>query len=251
MYPILFERGDFVIHTYGLFVALGFLAAFWLMGREARRLGLEQQDFQDLGLVILVAALAGSRLFYVLVEWEYFVENPLHVFFLWKGGLVFYGGFICAALAIAWFIRAKGMPLLGTLDVAAPALALGQTLGRVGCFFAGCCYGAECDLPWAVTFTDPRSLAPQGVALHPTQLYSALSALAIFVFLYFWLRPRQKFDGQLFGAYLVLYPAVRFAVEVLRNDPRGSLGPLSTSQALGIPLFFFGLWILTRKRSPS
>ncbi len=247
MHPVLFHCGPIVIYTYGLFVALGFAVALWLMGREAHRQGFDGRQIQDLGFLIVAAALVGSRLFYVLVEWEYFAENPLQVFAIWKGGLVFYGGLVCAAIAAAWFARAKRMPLLGTLDIAAPALALGQSLGRLGCFFAGCCYGAECHLPWAVTFTDARGLAPLGVPLHPTQLYASLSNLAIFAVLFFALRPRQRFEGQLFGSYLVLYPAARFLIEFFRDDPRGSLGPLSTSQALGVPLFFFGLWILVRR----
>ncbi len=251
MHPVLFQYGRVTIYTYGVFVALGFLAALWLAGREARSRGLDPKAIQDLGLVILVAALVGARLFFVLVEWEYFIQNPLKVFQIWKGGLVFYGGFVAAALAAAWYVRAHRLPVWTTGDVIAPALALGQAIGRIGCFFAGCCYGAACSLPWAVTFTDPRGLAPLGVPLHPAQLYSALGNLAIFGVLYFVARPRLKGDGRLFGLYLVLYPVFRFAVEFLRDDPRGGLGPLSTSQVLGIPLLAFGLWILLARRPPA
>jgi phosphatidylglycerol:prolipoprotein diacylglycerol transferase len=249
MYPILFQHGRITIYTYGLFVALGFLAALWLMGREARRRGLEPRHFQDLGFLVLIAALLGSRLFYVLVEWEYFVKHPWQVFEIWKGGLVFYGGFVCAALVMVWHVRARGVPLWVAADVVAPALALGQALGRLGCFFAGCCYGVECELPWAVTFTDERGLAQLGTPLHPTQLYSMLTNAAIFGILYFVVRPRQRFEGQLFGWYLILYPAARFAIEWFRADPRGALGPLSTSQALGIPLLLSGLWVLFGRKA--
>jgi phosphatidylglycerol:prolipoprotein diacylglycerol transferase len=133
----------------------------------------------------------------------------------------------------------------------APGIALGQTLGRIGCFFAGCCYGAECHLPWAVTFTSPRSLARLGIPLHPTQLYEAALNLSIFGFLYFFLGPRRKFEGQVFGAYVLLYPAARFFVEFFRDDPRGSVGVLSTSQMLSVPLFAIGLWILWSRRSKT
>lgn len=252
MHPILFQYGRLTLYTYGLLIATGFLAALWLVGREARRRGLEPKDYQDLGFIILIGALVGSRLFYVLIEWEHFVAHPLQVFEIWKGGLVFYGGFVCAALGALWCVRAKGLRLWTAADIVAPAVALGQFFGRLGCFFAGCCYGAACDLPWAVTFTDPRGLAPLDVALHPTQLYSALSNLAVFLVLYALVRPRQRFEGQLFGLYLTLYPPARFVIEFFRDDPRGTLGPLSTSQALGIPLFLFGLWILVRgRRTPS
>jgi len=248
MHPILFQYGRLTIYTYGLLIATGFLAGLWLVGKEAKRRGFDPKQFQDLGFLVLVGALVGSRLFYVLIEWRHFAEHPLQVFEIWKGGLVFYGGFVCAALAALWYVRRHRLPLWTTCDVVAPAISLGQTFGRLGCLFAGCCYGAHCDLPWAVTFTDPRGLAPLNIALHPTQLYSAIANFAIFCVLYFVARPRQRFEGQIFGLYLTLYPAVRFAIEFFRDDPRGSLGPLSTSQALGIPLFLFGLWILFRGR---
>jgi phosphatidylglycerol:prolipoprotein diacylglycerol transferase len=248
MHPILFQYGRFTLYTYGLLVALAFLAAFWLTGREAERRGLDRRHFQDLGFLLLVAAIVGSRLFHVLVEWEYYLEHPLQVVKIWEGGLVFYGGFICAALAMIWHVRARALPVWTTCDVMSPALALGQALGRLGCFFAGCCYGANCTLPWAVTFTETRGLAPVGTPLHPTQLYSALANLSIFAILYFVARPRQRFEGQIFGLYLMLYPAARFVIEFFRDDPRGALGPLSTSQALGIPLLLFGIWILIRRK---
>ena len=251
MHPILFQYGRLTLYTYGLLIAAAFLSGLWLVGREARRRGLDPKQFQDLGYLVLIGALVGARLFYVLIEWEHFVDHPLQVFEIWKGGLVFYGGFVCAALASLWYVRAHRLPLWTVGDVIAPALSLGQALGRLGCFFAGCCYGAHCELPWAVTFTDPRGLAPLNVALHPTQLYSAFSNFVIFAALYFVARPRQRFEGQIFGLYLTLYPAARFVIEFFRDDPRGALGPLSTSQALGIPLFLFGLWILSRgRRSP-
>jgi len=252
MHPILFQYGRLTIYTYGLLIAAGFLAALWLVGKEATRRGLDPKPFQDLGFLVLIGALVGSRLFYVLIEWEHFVAHPLEVFEIWKGGLVFYGGFVCAALLALWQVRSRRLPLWTTCDVVAPAISLGQTFGRLGCFFAGCCFGAHCELPWAVTFTDPRGLAPLNVSLHPTQLYSAATNFAIFCILYFLARPRQRFEGQLFGLYLTLYPAARFTIEFFRDDPRGALGPLSTSQALGIPLFLFGLWILLRgRRSPT
>ncbi len=248
MHPILFQFGRLTIYTYGLFVALGFFLAIWVAGREAGRLGMEPRKVQDLGLVVLISALVGARLFYVLVEWEYFVEHPLQVFEIWKGGLVFYGGFVAAALASLAYVRHEGLPVWPTADAVAPGLALGQALGRIGCFFAGCCYGAECRLPWAVTFTDPRGLAPLNLPLHPTQIYSAVGNFVIFLVLYFGFRKRWGGTGRVFSLYLVLYPAFRFVVEFFRNDPRGSLGPLSTSQALGIPLFLFGLWLLWVRR---
>ena len=248
MHPVLFEYGRFTIYTYGLFIAFAFMAGVWLAGREAERRGLDPRVVQDLGFLVLIAAIVGARLFFVLVEWRHFVENPGEILKIWKGGLVFYGGFTAATLAAVLYVRAKGMPPWQVSDVAAPSLALGQAIGRIGCFFAGCCFGAQCDLPWAVTFRDPRGLAPLGIPLHPTQLYAAAANFAIFALLYWVARPRQRAPGQLLGLYLVLYPVARFLLEFLRDDPRGSFGVLSTSQALGIPLVVVGLWILFTRR---
>ena len=248
MHPVLFEYGRITLYTYGLFVALAFLAGMWLAGREAERRGLDPRMIQDLGFLVLIAAIVGARMFFVLVEWRHFAANPLQIIEIWKGGLVFYGGFTAAALAGVLYVRAKGLPTWEVGDAVAPALALGQALGRVGCLFAGCCYGAQCDLPWAVTFSDPRSLAPLGMPLHPAQLYAAAANFTIFAVLYWVARPRQRSSGQLLGLYLVLYPITRFLLEFLRDDPRGTLGTLSTSQAMGIPLLAVGLWILYTRR---
>jgi phosphatidylglycerol:prolipoprotein diacylglycerol transferase len=253
MHPILFEYGRIHLYTFGVFVALGFMAALWIGGREAKRYGIDTQVFHDLGFTILLSAILGARLFFVLIEWEHFAAHPLQVFAIWEGGLVYYGGFVGAGLAALWYVRRKDMPVWDTADAVAPALALGQALGRLGCFFAGCCYGAACDLPWAITFSDPRRAgdAPLGVPLHPTQLYESAGDFAIFALLYLFLGPKRRFRGQLFGVYLVAYPALRFIVECFRADPRGALGALSTSQVLGIPLFLFGIWILAKKKGSA
>lgn len=248
MHPVLFEYGRITLYTYGLFVALAFITGLWLAGREAERRGLDPRMVQDLGFVVLIAAIVGARLFFVLIEWRHFVDHPLQIFEIWKGGLVFYGGFTAAILAGGLYVRAKGLPTWEVGDLAVPSLALGQALGRLGCFSAGCCFGAACDLPWAVTFSDPRSLAPLGVALHPAQLYAAVANLAIFAVLYWGVRLRQRSSGQVLGAYLVLYPITRFLLEFLRDDPRGALGALSTSQAMSLPLLAVGLWILFTRR---
>jgi len=248
MHPILFELGPLKLYTYGLLVALGFAAGLWVGTREARRYGVDPKKFQDLAFAILLSAVAGARLFFVVLEWEQFAPKPLEVFALWKGGLVYYGGLLGAGLAAVWYVRAKKMPAWDVADAVAPGLSLGQAIGRLGCFMAGCCYGAECDLPWSVVFTDPRGLARLGVPLHPVQLYEALANFALFGLLYWVVAPRRRAPGRVFGWYLTLYPAVRFGIEFFRDDPRGALGLLSTSQALSIPLFLAGLWLLAVRR---
>jgi phosphatidylglycerol:prolipoprotein diacylglycerol transferase len=252
MYPILFEYGRVTIFSYGVFVALGFLCALALGRYEARRAGLSVRRFTDLALVSLVASIIGARALYVVVDLNYFAANPAGALELWRGGLVFFGGLCVAYVAGALFLRATHTPLRPMMDVAAPAIALGQGVGRLGCFLTGCCYGSECDLPWAVTFTDPRGLARLWTPLHPTQLYDALANLLILAVLMLMRRPYPHNDGRVFGTYLILYPALRIIIEIFRGDQRGFLGPISTSQLIGVPLIILGVIILsTRDRATA
>ncbi len=235
MHPILFKLGSLTVYTYGFFIAMGFLAGISLAKKEAQRLGESPEKITDLCFYILLSAIIASRLFYVLINAEMFVSNPLEIFRIWNGGLVFYGGFIGAGLTTVYYLKKHEMPLWKTLDMLAPSLAIGHFLGRLGCFSAGCCYGKECHLPWAVTFSHPETLAPAGVPLHPTQLYEAANNLMIFGILWMF-RRRKKFDGQIFWLYVLIYGITRSVIEIFRGDSRGEfiLGVISVSQAIGI-----------------
>ena len=235
MYPVLFRIGPFAVHTYGVFVAMAFLSAIALALREARRVGEDADHILDLCFYMLIAAIVGSRVLYVVIDWPTFQQDPVEIIRIWHGGLVFYGGFIAALLTAFWYTKKKGIPLWKTADILAPPVAFGQFVGRIGCFFAGCCYGRVCDLPWAVTFTDPESLAPKGIALHPTQLYSSLNALLVFVVLVL-LRRIKSFEGQIFWMYVLLYGLSRSILEFFRGDERGTLvaDMVSTSQLIGV-----------------
>ena len=234
MYPILFSLGKLTIYTYGFFVAIGFIVGMMLAVNEAKRLGEEDGNIMDLCFYLLVSAIVGSRLFYVGLNLKMFLSNPVGIFKIWEGGLVFYGGFIVALLTAIIYLKNKKMLLWKTADILAPSIAAGHFLGRVGCLFAGCCYGKACDLPWATTFTHPDTLAPIGIPLHPTQLYHAASNLTIFCFIWI-LRRRKQFDGQLFWLYVLVYGITRSLLEVFRGDYRGEtiLGVLSVSQVAG------------------
>jgi phosphatidylglycerol:prolipoprotein diacylglycerol transferase len=234
MYPTLLHLGKLTIYTYGFFLALGFLAGIFLAKYEAKRVGEDPDKILDLAFYILIAAIVGSRIFYVATNPKIYLDAPLEMFKIWNGGLVFYGGFIAALITALVYMRIKGMPVWKTTDIMAPSLALGQTLGRLGCFFAGCCFGKTCELPWAVTFNHPDSLAPVGIPIHPTQLYSAITNFLIFIFL-FSFRKKIKFDGQLLWIYVFLYGITRSIIEMFRDDFRGELvfGVLSISQATG------------------
>jgi phosphatidylglycerol:prolipoprotein diacylglycerol transferase len=214
---------------------MAFLAGIGIALKEARRVGEDPNKVLDLAFYMLIASILGSRILYVLVNWSMFRDNLLDIFRIWHGGLIFYGGFIGAVVTALWYVRRKELHPWKTADILAPSIAFGQFVGRIGCFFAGCCYGKVCDLPWALTFTHPDSLAPKGVPLHPTQIYSALNALLIFFVLVAFKRIK-RFEGELFWIYVLLYGVARFIIEHFRGDERGMFieDLLSTSQLIGL-----------------
>ena len=235
MHPVLLKLGPFSIYTYGFFIAMGFIAGIFLAKREAKRTGLDPENIMDLSFYLVIAAIVGSRLFYIFVEPEIFFSDILEIFKIWNGGLVFYGGLIAALIVAFIYLKIKKIPLWKTEDIIVPSVALGQFFGRLGCFSAGCCYGKACDLPWAVTFTNPDTLAPLGVPVHPTQLYHAAGNLFIFAVLWFF-RTRKKFNGQLFWLYILLYAIIRSFIEIFRGDFRGQafFEFMSVAQLIGI-----------------
>ena len=253
MHPILLDLGFFSIKTYGFLIATGFLIGIFVATREARRLRVDTQVIMDLAFYIIVGAIVGSRLFFVATRFSYYRQNPLDIFKVWEGGLVFYGGFILAAIVCAWMIRKNNLKVWQTLDIFAPALAIGVFFGRLGCFFAGCCYGKPCSLPWAVTFSDPQGLAMLNAPLHPTQLYSSLGALFTFIIIYSF-RKRKIFDGQLTLIWVFMYSGLRTFIEFYRGDARGMLysGQFSVTHVLAFLLALsslIALIVLSKKAS--
>jgi phosphatidylglycerol:prolipoprotein diacylglycerol transferase len=234
--------GPFTLHTYGLTLATAFLVGLWIVARRARREGLDVARVTDLSIYVLIAGLIGAKLFMVAIDWRQYASHftRRELWSLLQSGGVFYGG-LAAALPVAWwYIKRHNLPLFRTLDVLTVGLILGQAIGRLGCFAAGCCYGRGCTLPWAVKFTNLeawRTLGtPLDTPLHPTQLYESGAALLIFLFL-IWLAPRKRFHGQIAAVYLLCYSTARFVIEFFRGDPgRGMLpgGYLSTAQIVGI-----------------
>ena len=164
----------------------------------------------------------------------------------WQGGLTYYGGFVLAVPGGWWYARKHDLGPMRMADLAAPFVMIGLFFGRIGCFFNGCCYGGPTDT-WLGILFPPHRTRPN-VPLHPTQLYEGAAVLAIAAVLYYVVRPRKRGEGEVFGWLLVMYGAWRFAVELLRVDPRGTLGPLSTSQLISIPLVALGAWFIWRVR---
>jgi phosphatidylglycerol:prolipoprotein diacylglycerol transferase len=237
MYPILFKIGPFPIHTFGVLHGLAFAVGVWWSYRAAQRAGLKPEKIVDLSVVIFIWSLVGARVFSVLFDGNlsWYLQNPHEIIAVWKGGLTFYGGFLFGLAGGVWYVRKHGLGGWQVADIMAPALALGAAIGRLGCLASGDSFGKPTDLPWAVTFSDPHGLAPVGIALHPTQIYSVLTNLAVFGILLWW-RKRQKFKGELFLVFMILYAATRSFVEIFRDDPRGVYldGLISTSQIVSI-----------------
>ncbi|HEX5080970.1 MAG TPA: prolipoprotein diacylglyceryl transferase [Blastocatellia bacterium] len=243
MFPELFKIPftNFSFNTYGVLLAAAFLGGMMLMARLAARDGLDKQKSIDLGLWVLAASLIGSKALMVITEWDYYSQNPgqiLSLDFLRSGG-VYYGGFLGAVIASVIVMRYYKLPWWRTSDAFAPGIILGQAIGRLGCFSAGCCWGKPTTAWYGVHFSEKGheiTGVPVNVALHPTQLYEAAAALLVLVVLLL-IHRRRRFEGQVILAYAMLYSVVRFTIEFWRDDPRGEIYGLSTSQFIAIILF--------------
>ena len=232
MYPELFRIGTFPITTYGIFLAAGMLLALFVASRLAARDGLPRDRMYDIGMWVLIGGLVGSKVLMLLVEDN---VNIFSLDFLRSGG-VYYGGFLGGFLALVILIRFYKLPFWKVADALAPGVALGQAFGRQGCFAAGCCWGKPTDLPWGVHFTElghEYTGVPiaDGIHLHPTQLYESFAMLLVFGLLVY-LHRHKKFDGQVLIAYGIIYALFRFAIEFVRDDPRGDLFGLTTMTGL-------------------
>jgi phosphatidylglycerol---prolipoprotein diacylglyceryl transferase len=262
MHPRLLTTPFFTVHTFGLLLASSYVAAFWWLIREGRREGLDVDALSSLGFWVIGGAIIGAKALMILRELPEYAAAPSEVFSLsvLTSAGDFYGGFIGALIASAIFFRRHhGLPFWRTADLCGPAIALGQAIGRIGCFMAGDDYGRPTQLPWAVRFTDPDAAqiggVPLGVPLHPVQLYESIVCLALFAVLVR-LSRRKRFDGEVILAYTLLYAIARFVLEFFRGDAdRGFVfgGLLSTSQFIALILgpAVIALWFVRRQRSPA
>jgi phosphatidylglycerol:prolipoprotein diacylglycerol transferase len=254
MYPKLISIGRFYIPTYGTLVALGFLAAMWITIRLARRSKLPSEPVTNLAIYCALAGLAGAKLFMILFDIRSYWNGTAHLFSLdtLQAAGVYQGGFLVALITAILYIRHNHLPGLQTCDVFAPGIALGQAIGRIGCFAAGCCWGVETHLPWAVTFKNPEAWrltgVPLGIPLHPAQLYESLTDAAILLMLY-WLISRPHPPGTILGWYLALYSSARFGIEFVRYHEQGLHFGLSYTQWISLGTLLVGLALLIARRS--
>jgi phosphatidylglycerol:prolipoprotein diacylglycerol transferase len=254
VFPVLIHIGKFSMPTYGLLVATGVLLGLWISVRNSAKQGINPELAWNLGIYVVLSGIIGAKVLYVINEWSTYsghLGNIFSVSTLQAGG-VFSGGLIAGLAVAAWYIHRNHIPALAACDAFAPGLAIGHAIGRLGCFAAGCCFGKETHHFWGVIFTDKLansiSDTPLGIPLQPTQLFEAAVELANF-FVLTWMLKRKKFDGQVFGAFLILYGTARFFLEFLRGDPgRGEVfgGFMSGTQLIAIFLVLGGglMWWL-------
>ena len=253
MLPKLISIGNFFLPTYGTLVALGFLAGLFVTLRLAKRAGLPQEPITNLVIYCALAGLVGAKLFMILFDLKMYWNDPGSLF-SWntlQAAGVYQGGFLLALLTAILYMRRQHLPAWETCDAFTPGLALGQAIGRIGCFSAGCCWGTATHVPWAVTFTNPQAAnltsVPLGIPLHPTQLYESFADALIFLALYYRFN-KQHTAGTILGWYLALYSAARFAIEFFRYHEQGLHIGLSYTQWISLATLLAGIALLILRR---
>lgn len=249
MFPKIFSIGSFYLPTYGVLVALGFLVGLWVTVKLARQAGLDPEKITNLAVYVALGGLLGAKLLMIVFDWP-----DIQIFSLstLQAAGVFQGGLILALVTAYFYIRHSKLPVLAVSDAFAPGIAIGHAIGKLGCFAAGCCWGKECKLPWAVTFKNPEAYSltgvPLDVPLHPAQLYESGAEALLFAFLY-WRYGKAHPPGQIIGLYLVLSSTLRFFIEFDRfHEQALPFGlPLSITQWIAIVLAIAGGILLTPK----
>jgi len=243
MHPVLLNIGRLTVYSYGFMLSLAFLAGLLIILHLSRREGIVAETVLDITVWVVVAAIAGARILYVVLFWGEFAHSPVQALMINRGGLVFYGGFIAGLLVIMWRAKKHGLSLWKVFDLAAPGTAVGYSIARIGCFLNGCCYGIETEFPAAVQFPHLTGLR------HPTQLYASGTIFIVFLLLlYLW--RRRKFEGQIFLLGVVFYSIYRFSIEFIRVGPRVLLG-ITPSQWISVLAFILAggtlIWKLREK----
>ena len=217
MFPDLFSIGPLTIHTYGLFVALGFATAITVALKAAKHLNISRHRVLDMSVLMIPAAIAGSRAMYALINWAYFESDTIAVFKIWEGGLVFSGGLTAILIILLIYAKISRQSFWFLGDFWAPGAALGTAIGWIGCFMAGSCYGKPTDSAWGIVFTDPRSLAPTHIPLFPTQLFGAAGGIILAAIL-FKIQAKKAFNGQVLLWFLIMHSTLSLWLSKYRGD---------------------------------
>lgn len=251
MHPILLRLGPLTLYSYGAMLVLGFLTATWLACRLARQLpaasvAITAEQAVDFSCFALLGGIVGGRVLYVILQWEAFARDPLEIIALWHGGLVWYGGFIGGVVAGWLYVRAQRLDVLKVLDHFVPFLAIGHAIGRVGCFFNGCCYGKATTSWCGIWFPG------QEQAVLPTQLFEAVGLLVLFLLLRRLQSPSiLRSPGTVLSVYLIGYGLLRFTIEGLRGDQTVFWMGLTLQQLISACLVVGGLalWQGAKRRA--
>lgn len=237
----LFSIGPLHVHGYGLMIGIGIIVAFVVAVKRAEKRGLNGDLVFNAGFFGLIGGMIGAKLMFYLTEIPAILEDP-SILWDFANGFVVYGGIIGGILTAYIYCRVKKMDFLPLIDLVVPSIALAQGFGRIGCFLAGCCYGRPTEAWYGVTFPE-GALAPAGVPLIPTQMISSIGDFLLGIFLIL-LAKKKRNRGMITGLYFFLYAVGRFLIEFLRNDPRGNVGVLSTSQFIGIFMAVAGILLM-------
>lgn len=242
---ILFEIFGIQVKSYGLMIAIGIIVAASLLIRKGKKKGFDEDPLLNLIILSVIGGVLGGKLLFIITEFKSILNDP-SILLNFGYGFVIYGAIFGGALSVYLYCRRKKWNTIEILDMTVPGVAIAQGFGRIGCFLAGCCYGAETNLPIGVEFP-VNSLAPTGVHLHPTQIYSSIFDFLLGFFLLYYGK-KEKESGKVIGMYLIIYSIGRFIVEFLRNDPRGNIGIFSTSQFIAIFTLALGIIIFNIHR---
>jgi len=241
MYPELFRIGGFTVSSFGLMVAIAFLAGYWITALEFKRKNIDEKLLGNILLVCMLGGIGGAKIMYIFenVPIKELISNPLtHI--LSRGGLTFYGGFIGAVFLIWILTFTSKVKFFSVMDAMSPALVIGHSIGRVGCFLVGDDYGVKSDLPWAMAF--PKGLPPTTDSVHPTQVYEVV-VMGLIFFVLWKLRKRNMPDGWLFSILLIIVGIERFLIEFIRNTTPSPIAGLSVAQVIAIILILIGLFL--------
>ena len=242
---ILFEIFGIQIKSYGLMIAIGIIVAATLFINKGKKKGFDEDSLLNLIIFAIIGGMLGGKGLFIITEFKNIIKDP-SILLNFGYGFVIYGAIGGGTLAMYLYCKKKNWNIIEMLDMTVPVLAIAQGFGRIGCFLAGCCYGAETTLPIGVKF--PKgSLAPAGIDLYPTQIYSSVFDFLLGFFLLYYSKKERK-TGKVMGLYLIIYSIGRFLVEFLRNDERGSVGIFSTSQFIAIFTLVLGIIIFNNHK---
>lgn len=232
------QIGPITLHMYGIMIAIGYISAFLISEKRAKKQGLNPDILYGIFWCAVFGGALGSKILYYTVNIRQVIANP-SIIFNFRNGWVVYGGIIGGVFASFLYCRIKKVDFVAYLDLVLPAVAFAQGCGRIGCFFAGCCYGRETESVLGITYSH-SNFAPNGVKLIPTQIYSSIGDFAIAFLLMAYARKKPA-KGKVAAGYCVLYSVGRFIIEMFRNDYRGEYGPLSTSQLISVFILAIGI----------